>query len=341
MMTLNKIYHGDTRELLKKLPDNSINCCVTSPPYWGLRDYGVDGQVGLEETPEKFVDCMVEIFREVKRALRPDGTLWLNLGDSYLANPHPDKGGDPKYNNGRARFDRPNTKGVPGLKTKDLVGIPWRVAFALQTDGWWLRQDIIWAKSNPMPESVKDRCTKSHEYIFLLSKSAKYYFDNEAMKEPGTPDSVARYNRGRNNGHKWTDGGPGNQSIAKSFDHMKSKYSFARKTATQGKPGTRTQHREERESIEYCGTRNKRSVWLVPTNSYKKAHFATFPPKLILPCILAGCPKDGVVLDPFMGSGTTGFVALENNRNFIGFELNEDYIKIANDRIKNAEPQLF
>lgn len=363
MLELNKIHCGDTRELLKLLPAESINCCVTSPPYWGLRDYGCDGQIGLESTPEEFVQNMVEIFREVKRAMRKDGTLWLNLGDSYNAGRNGGHAGGVKQNH--PKYQQRSGANVPGLKPKDLVGIPWRVALALQADEWYLRQDIIWAKPNPMPESVTDRCTKSHEYIFLMSKSERYFYDHEAIKEPAGDKGNANSFRGgaycngyKDNGllGKRTVSGNTKVKIPAGWDTSKgsrshgnfhkegrngSAYSFARNTSTQGKPGSPDQHREDREDIEYCGTRNKRSVWTVATAPYKKAHFATFPPKLIEPCILAGCPKDGIVLDPFSGAGTTAFVATENNRQYIGFELNPDYIEISETRIKNAQPQLF
>ena len=272
--TMWEIKQGDAIEVLKTIPDQSINTCVTSPPYWGLRDYGIDGQVGIEETPEEYVAKMVEVFREVKRVLRNDGTLWLNLGDSYAGNC------SQASNNGRAGFGNPrerlvNRKGK-GLKPKDLVGIPWRVALALQADGWYLRSDIIWHKPNPIPESVKDRPTKAHEYIFLLSKSPRYYYDYEAIKEPVT-------------------------------------------------------------SRQLRPTRNRRSVWTVPTRPFPEAHFATFPPELIEPCVLAGCPIGGVVLDPFVGSGTTLLVATRHHRRSIGIELNPEYIKIAERRLKQIQ----
>jgi DNA modification methylase len=264
--------YGDCRETLKELPEQSINTCITSPPYWGLRDYGTGGQLGLEDTPEDFVENLVKVFREVKRVLRDDGTVWLNLGDSYY-NYRPGKGQALiKQTVSNTNQDLPQevarrANKIDGLKEKDLVGIPWRVAFALQADGWYLRQDIIWHKPNPMPESVQDRCTKSHEYIFLLSKNPKYYFDNEAIKEDAEPEK-----------------------------------------------------------------RNKRSVWTITTKPFKGAHFAVFPPDLIEPCILAGCPKDGVVLDPFMGSGTTGMVAQQLGRKWIGCELNAEYISMQKNR---------
>jgi len=305
MFELNKIYNMDCLEGLKQLPDNSINCCVTSPPYWGLRDYGIDGQLGLEPTPEEYIANLVEVFREVRRVLRDDGTLWLNLGDSYAGS----WGSASHDTNGKARRagtnQRPPTSyKQKGLKPKDLVGIPWRVAFALQADGWYLRQDIIWHKPNPMPESVTDRCTKAHEYIFLLSKSAQYYYDNEAIKEDAKPESEKRYKSTFYTGKKEISG--------------------------QGRPGNASNTPGYKK---WTGKRNKRSVWTVTTKPFKEAHFATFPPDLIEPCILAGCPKNGIVLDPFMGSGTTGMVAAMYQRNFIGFELNPEYCKMAEKRI--------
>lgn len=290
---------GDCRHVLKQLPSNHFHTCVTSPPYWGLRDYGNNGQLGLEETPKQFVDNLVEVFREVKRVLRDDSTLWLNLGDSYSG--HCSRAS----NNGRAGFGN-KREGVflktgKGLKAKDLVGMPWRVAFALQDDGWYLRQDIIWNKPNPMPESVKDRCTKSHEYIFLLSKSKKYYFDNEAIKEQARDWGT----RDRSNGkyHNEVTGLQPHSGLEKSYEQ-----------------------------------KNKRSVWTVTTKPYKEAHFATYPPDLIEPCILAGCPENGNVLDPFGGSGTTGLVADRLHRNATIIELNKEYIKIADKRITNDAP---
>jgi DNA modification methylase len=310
MLELNKIYSMNCLEGLKQLPDNSINCCVTSPPYWGLRDYGVEGQLGLESTPEEYVAKMVEIFREVRRVLRKDGTLWLNLGDSYY-NYRPGKGQAlVKQTVSKTKQDLPDAyprrgNKLVGLKEKDLVGIPWMVAFALRADGWYLRQDIIWHKPNPMPESVTDRCTKSHEYIFLLAKSAQYYYDNEAIKETAK------------NANKTISLGE------KSFSKRQSK-GVGVEPSGNGKSDNYTVK-------EY---RNKRSVWTVTTKPFKEAHFATFPPDLIKPCILAGCPKNGVVLDPFMGSGTTGMVAAMYQRNFIGFELNPEYCKMAEKRIE-------
>jgi DNA modification methylase len=299
-----ELYHGDCLEVMAGLPAGSINTCVTSPPYFGLRDYEVDGQIGLEDTPEAFVGRLVEVFREVRRVLRDDGTLWLNLGDSYARNPAKGTTGTP---NGRnvAVMGYSGGAGIPnGLKEKDLIGIPWRVAFALQADGWYLRQEIIWHKPNVMPERVKDRCTKAHEYIFMLTKSPRYYFDSEAIKEP----AVMKPQR-RNTRAKYDAPGAG--------EHRKG-----------------TQYlREETGTDTPDGLRNKRSVWTVTTKPFKGAHFATFPPDLIKPCVLAGAPVGGKVLDPFLGAGTTCLVAQLNGRDCVGIELNPDYLKIARERL--------
>ena len=366
-----EIIKGDCLQSLKKLEDQSINTCVTSPPYWGLRDYGTaeweggdpdcdhvanpnatkkmgneefnknrpsrestktkgyyekecpkcgaikkDSQLGMEDTPEEFVDNLVKVFREVKRVLRDDGTVWLNLGDSY--GQQKGKGFNANAKEGyivSRRKELQKKQGNINVKTnlppKNLIGIPWRVALALQQDGWYLRQDIIWHKPNPMPESVKDRCTKAHEYIFLLSKSPKYYFDNEAIKE----DCVGKDER------KWAD----------SYEKAGS--------IKQGETNANIK-RTKRYSKDGSFKRNKRSVWTVTTKPFKGAHFATFPMDLIKPCVLAGCPVGGTVLDPFAGSGTTGIVAAGNDRNAILLELNEDYIQLALDRMK-AELGVF
>jgi DNA modification methylase len=328
-----QILNGDCIEMMKTLPDRSVNCCVTSPPYFGLRDYGHEGQIGLEETPEAFVQKMVEVFREVKRVLRDDGTLWLNLGDSYAGGGgfSPDAPCNVKrrqmmaegthshgaFRLGASQHVRNKSGGVKPqgvIKPKDLVGVPWRVAFALQADGWWLRQDIIWHKPNPMPESVGDRCTKAHEYIFLLSKSPKYYFDSDAIREP----TVTPIN------------GRGSTEERKALGHP-TRYGFANRGEGWSMPSISAPE----------GGRNKRSVWTVTTKPYAGAHFATFPPELIRPCILAGCPKGGVVLDPFGGSGTTAAVAMEEGRSAILCELNPDYIPLINERINAVEPKLL
>jgi len=364
-----KILQGDCIEQLKTLPEQSVNCCVTSPPYWGLRDYGTgtwvggdatcshkrdskqsdktqtghrnlegavgdgiykdvckrcgavrkDEQVGLELTPEQYTAKIVAVFREVHRVLRDDGTLWLNLGDSYAsyrdgkATPDSSRNGDTGtlVDSGLAKNRMASTFAGSSVKHKDLVGIPWRVAFALQADGWYLRQDIIWHKPNPMPESVRDRCTKAHEYIFLMTKKANYYFDSKAMQEPcatqeGRPSGIVR-------------------------DRV---YGYNSKQAALGRA------RGGQETPE-PSTRNKRSVWSVNVKPYKEAHFAVYPSELIEPCILAGCPVGGTVLDPFGGSGTTAQVAVEHGRNAILCELNPEYIKLINKRIAEAQPLLL
>lgn len=322
----NEIIQGDALTEIKKLPDEIIDCFITSPPYWGLRDYGVEGQLGLEKTPEEYVAKLTEIFREVKRVLKKEGTCWLNLGDSYAINGK--SGGDIDLSDGmdiqRGR-GRLNEHSV--IKPKDLVGIPWRVAFSLQADGWYLRQDIIWAKPNPMPESVTDRCTKSHEYIFLLTKSPRYYFDNEAIKEIATG-----YDGRKDTMYK---GGPKDMAGGK---HERWKYKNLQEDGQQ----PNTMHEKRLVGEEYLSpVRNKRSVWTITTKPFKEAHFATFPEDLIVPMIKAGCPKGGIVLDPFIGAGTTGVVALKLDRKYIGIELNESYIKIAKDRIRPYENNLF
>lgn len=307
-----EIYVGDCLETLKIMADQSVNCCVTSPPYFGLRDYGVDGQLGREPSPDEFVRALVNVFREVRRVLRDDGTLWLNLGDSYARNPAKGqhKPGQSGGKNARV-YDSGNGRASATflgecLKEKDLIGVPWRVAFALQADGWYLRQDIIWHKPNPIPESVKDRCTKAHEYIFLLSKSPRYYFDHQAMQEP-------------------TVYPPGTREDAK-------KGSFKSKGANDAARVGDESFRAIRE------TRNKRSVWSVSTKPFKGAHFAAFPPALIEPCILAGCPEGGTVLDPFGGSGTTAGVSVKNARNAILCELNGGYANLVPNRVASIAP---
>lgn len=312
---LNKVHHGDCLEVLRLIPDKTIQCCITSPPYWSLRDYKIDGQLGLERTPEEYVIKMVEAFREVRRVLKNDGTLWLNLGDSYAGSwgdsgHRPERSGNLGHQrkkstkwferHGHPQAGNPPAANVPGLKPKDLCGIPWRVAFALQADGWWLRQDIIWHKPNPMPESVKDRCTKAHEYIFLLAKSRKYYCNMEAIKEPATKGAAgSTFNTGKTAIHQLR----------------------------------RASNKERKDS---GLDRNKRSVWAVTTKPFKGAHFATFPPDLIEPCVLAGCPEGGTVLDPFIGSGTTAIVAESHGRKWIGIDLSEDYCEMAQKRIHAA-----
>ena len=315
-MNTHHIILGDCIEGMKTLSDKCVQTCITSPPYFGLRDYqGGEAEIGQEDTVDGYVQKMVEVFREVRRILRDDGTLWLNLGDSYMSAkncaPPPQT-----VANGNARsmptdFIPANRKDQDGLKTKDLIGIPWRVALALQADGWYLRQDIIWSKPNPMPESVADRCTKSHEYIFLLSKKPHYYYDHNAIKEP----------------HKWSHVG----EMRKGKD---SKNGGSIEAPVKGRGNTTGSFRAFGE-----GGKNKRSVWTVNAKGYKGAHFAVYPENLIEPCVLAGCPAGGTVFDPFTGSGTTAVVALKNGRNYIGTELNPEYIKIAEARIKESVPQ--
>jgi DNA modification methylase len=329
-MTTNKILQGDTLTKLKKIQAESIDTIITSPPYWGLRDYGVKGQLGLEKTPEEYVEKLVKIFREAKRVLKKEGTVWLNLGDSYVGGGRAGNegiqkwGGIEKSNN--RKYGKPQP--IPNtLKQKDLVGIPWRVAFALQKDGWYLRQDIIWSKPNPMPESVTDRCTKSHEYVFLLTKNPKYYYNGEAIKENTQSTCI----RKRSSAFRQQD--------------------------------------EDKDLTLTTTGRNKRSVWTITTKPYKEAHFATFPEALIEPMVLAGCPENvckncwkarerikeigltdcgckagwqpGIALDIFIGSGTTAVVAKKLKRNWLGIELNPEYIKIAEARIKNTPNPLL
>jgi DNA modification methylase len=301
-------YTGDCRELLREVPNESIQCCVTSPPYWGLRDYKVEGQLGLEDTPEQYVESMVDVFREVRRVLRADGTLWLNLGDSYSGDKSGGRNDTAKMygEQGQMLAAKRKLNMRSGLKPKDLCGIPWRVAFALQADGWYLRSDIIWHKSNPMPESVTDRPTKSHEYLFLMLKSARYFYDADAIGEPMAPASASRY--------EYAFGGAKNEALVE---------------ANRDGVGQRTRPVGNRIAAE---KRNKRSVWTVATTPYSAAHFAVFPPALIEPCILAGTKPGDIVLDPFFGSGTTGQVAEKYDRRWLGFDLNPEYAELQAKR---------
>jgi len=308
---MNKIEFGDCRETMRKWASQGVKAqtCITSPPYYGLRDYGHEGQIGLEETPEEYIKAMVEVFRCVWDVLEDDGTLWLNIGDSYY-NYRPGKGQALVQQSVSNNIqDLPQVcarrgNKLEGLKEKDLIGIPWMLAFALRADGWYLRQDIIWHKPNPMPESVGDRCTKSHEYIFLLSKSRKYHFDHEAIKEPlkGEPET-----RDKNAEGYQADYSKGDR--------------FSKGERVFGADGMA----------------NKRSVWSVPVKPYSGAHFAVFPSELIEPCILAGAPVGGIVLDPFMGSGTTSKMSILLNRDYVGSELSEEYCKIEEERIKDLK----
>lgn len=297
---LNHIICGNTLPILRQMESESVHCVVTSPPYFALRNYGMSEQIGLESTPEIYVATLVEIFKEAKRVLRNDGTLWLNIGDSYAAS-------------GKNKI-------VSGLKPKDLIGIPWMLAFALRADGWYLRSDIIWSKPNPMPESIKDRPTKSHEYIFLLSKNPIYYYDSESIK------TKAKY-------HDLKGMDAGGFKDARSF---KGKHADKQRGHSQRHAGfnERWDNMSVKEQMSLGA--NKRSVWEVPTFPYAGAHFATFPPKLIADCIKAGCPVGGVVLDPFIGAGTTAVVCNDLNRNWLGIELNPDYVKLAQKRINKA-----
>ena len=294
---------GNSLEVLKTLPSGSVQCCITSPPYYGLRDYGVDGQFGQEESPEKFIDNLVNVFREVRRILKDGGTLWVNIGDSYCGTASKGEYRDPKYKDGRNGQAISKTQNVENCKHKDLIGIPWMLAFALRGDGWYLRQDIIWSKPNAMPESVKDRFTKSHEYVFLLSKNKDYYFDHEAMQETSVNDAVsARENPPRYGGKKYTQN-------PDEFFRTKSGNAYA-----------------------YTGRRNRRDVWTISTQPCKNAHFAVFPEKLVEPCILAASKEGDTVLDPFGGSGTTGVVANRLGRHAILIDINPEYVELAKSR---------
>lgn len=407
-MNTHKIIQGDCIAGMQTLPDACIQTCITSPPYFALRDYsGGEEEIGQEDTVEGYVQKMVEVFREVRRILRPDGTVWLNLGDSYMSakgcSPPPQTLGKGAADGQPKDFVPPNRKDQKGLKDKDLIGIPWRVAFALQADGWYLRQDIVWSKPNPMPESVTDRCTKSHEYIFLLSKKKHYYFDHEVIREPAALTTHARLLRGVSDTHKNVDGAPG-QPPHSMNKPRKNARAFGAKVQEGTKRG------DVGNTFVDTGKRNKRSVWTVTTKPFRGAHFATYPKDLIEPCVLAGtsehgcCSKCGApwerqvestriarnelppedpryrpntykgaygeingkgdagynstktlgwaasckckdaevvpctVFDPFTGSGTTAVVALQHGRNYIGTELNPQYIKIAESRIADEVP---
>lgn len=315
------IIQGDSLTVLKTLESQSVQCCVTSPPYYALRDYGVDGQIGLEETPEQYIEKLVDVFREVRRVLKDDGTLWVNIGDSYYHTASNNGGYSDKST--LVGYSRPDTKvrianetgrkvkiNMNGIKPKDLIGIPWMLAFALRADGYYLRQDIIWEKANPVPESVTDRCTKSHEYIFLLSKSADYFFNHNAMKEKAVCTSEqARVHAARYGGNKYT-------STPDVFNRTKSGNAY-----------------------NYTGYRNKRDVWNVSTKPYRGAHFATYPEELIVPCILAGSKEGDTVLDPFNGAATTGVVCMKNKREYIGIELNPEYVALSEKRLADTEDE--
>lgn len=335
-----RVLTGDCRDVLRTLPEQYFHTCVTSPPYFGLRDYGHEGQLGLEPTPDEFVAALVAVFREVWRALRDDGTVWLNLGDSYAnggrrtrdpgqSKIHPAFNGE-SYRDGLRPID------PPGVKPKDLIGIPWMVAFALRADGWYLRQDIIWSKPNPMPESVRDRCTKAHEYVFMLSKSARYYYDADAIKNPPSETLLQQIQ----DGYRGADVKDYAGARAQSASGTKARIIDSARKKVDKQRGHGRRHagfnarwdsltREEQMAL---GS-NKRSVWEVATQPYSEAHFATFPPALVEPCIKAGCPVGGHVLDPFGGAGTTGLVADRLQRNATLIELNPAYAEMVRERL--------
>jgi DNA modification methylase len=324
-----RLLTGDCRQVLKTLPDASVHCCVTSPPYFGLRDYGNAAQIGLEPTPAEYVEQMVAVFREVRRVLRDDGTLWLNLGDSYGRGKRTENPSDAKRGTGfHAAVTKDAGYGAPVLaqeqQNKQLLGIPWRVAFALQADGWYLRQDIIWSKPNPMPESVRDRCTKAHEYVFMLSKSERYFYDQDAIKEPAIYAGLTGQDE---------SGFKDPQSYAGKHAKTDKQRGHSRKHA-----GFNARW-DAMEKAEQCGgMRNRRSVWEIATRPFTEAHFATMAPELAKTCIKAGCPVGGVVLDPFGGAGTTGLVADRLQRDALLIELNADYAGIAERRISSDAP---
>jgi len=314
---------GDCRQILRALPAELVQCCVTSPPYFGLRDYGVDGQIGLEETPAAFVAQLVEVFREVRRVLKNDGVLWVNLGDSYAGS----WGAQGRERAGSIPKDST-------LKPKDLMGIPWRVAFALQDDGWWLRQDCIWNKPNAMPESVNDRCTKSHEYIFMFSKSSRYFYDQEAIKEPMSLSSVERLSQPTLKDQAGSDRVPG-----KTNGTMKAVGKIDKQRGHSRRHAGFNDRWDAMEREQQCtGMRNKRSVWTIATQPFTEAHFATFPPELPEICIKAGSRTGDTILDPFGGAGTTGLVADRLGREAILCELNPEYAAMAQRRITGDAP---
>ena len=311
-MSENIIINRDCLLALRDLPDESVNCCVTSPPYYALRDYGMDAQIGREDSPEEYIRRLVLVFREVRRVLTADGTLWLNIADTYCGTGN--KGGylDPKNPKGRNGQSVSLARRASECKQKDMIGIPWLLAFALRADGWYLRSDIIWCKANPMPESCKDRPSRCYEHVFLLTKSKKYYYDALAIAEPIAEGTAARYKGGRSASSKYAEEIPGQGKVQK--------LNAARAA------GTIT-------DADISPVRNARDVWHINTVPYKGGHFAAYPPKLAERCILAGCPRGGTVLDPFFGSGTTGLAAVKNDRRYIGIELNAEYCELAKERI--------
>lgn len=323
-MTLT-LLQGDALEMLRTIEAETVQTCVTSPPYWGLRDYGAEGQLGLEKTPEEYVEKLVGVFREVRRVLRKDGTLWLNLGDCFSSGNsgmqrRDNKGGvwtskKGEYNQPSAKAN-PGRKPIAGMKTKDLVGIPWMVAFALRADGWYLRSDIIWSKPNPMPESVRDRPTRAHEFIFLMAKSDRYFYDPDAIREPHAAKSLTHRGGGRAAGKAGVQDATGKIASGNFAEWKKPRVVDPR-------------------------GRNSRSVWTVASHSYKDAHFATYPPKLIRPCILAGSRPGDIVLDPFNGAGTTGLVAQQLRRSYIGIDINPEYLALTRKRLAEVQVELF
>ncbi|MDR0819539.1 MAG: site-specific DNA-methyltransferase [Oscillospiraceae bacterium] len=318
-MDENRIICGDALEILRTLPTESINCCVTSPPYYGLRDYGVDGQIGLETTPDEYISRLVSVFGEVKRVLRGDGTLWVNIADTYATGTNAPRQQSKNPGVGANRPEAQNSvprAGTPkGCKAKDLIGVPWALAFALRDDGWYLRSAIIWHKPNALPESCRDRPTRSYEHILLLSKSPRYYYDQDAVRPPVAASTIERMKRGRSADNKYANGIPGQAT---------QKINLPRAARPDFEPPT---------------TRNLRDVWSVSTSAYRGAHFAAFPVELITPCILAGSPENGIVLDPFFGSGTTGVAAKKLGRRYIGIDLNPDYCRLANERVKEGDSE--
>lgn len=319
-----QILIGDCREMLRALPADSVQCVVTSPPYWGLRDYGVAGQLGMEATYQEHVAAMVEVFRDVRRVLRPDGTLWMNYGDTYASSINGRSAADTKAAGGDDRTfrDKPFSTVQGVLKPKDLCGIPWRVAFALQDDGWYLRQDIIWHKPNPMPESVRDRCTKAHEYIFMLTKSGRYFYDADAIAEPAIYAGLTGQD----------------ESGFKDPKKFNGKHSDKQRGHGRRHAGFNERWDAMSRQDQCSGMRNKRSVWSVPTRPFSEAHFATFPPEIPEICIKAGSKPGDTILDPFGGAGTTGLVADRLGRNAILIELNPQYAEMARRRITSDAP---
>lgn len=329
--TKNTVIFGDALRGLQFLPNESVDTCITSPPYFNLRDYGKDGQIGLESSADEYIEKLVMVFREVRRTLKPDGTLWVNIADSYCGSGK----GASNYPDNAKKYKQGTNKGSVGTylskttaadcKPKDMIGIPWMLAFALRADGWYLRQDIIWAKPNPMPESVKDRCTKSHEYIFMFSKSPRYYFDGEAIAEPTAESTNKRMAQDISKQ-------AGSFTPSKANGKMKAvapRYGGKKYTETPDK----FYRTKSANAYDYRSKRNKRDVWTITTKPYKGAHFATFPDTLITPCVLAGSRIGGTVLDPFCGSGTTLMVANKFGRNGIGIELNDEYEQLIKDRV--------